>query len=123
MHAMQNLWPPHTHKLKLGSVLLRIRRGKSFSGECYRRIMDSIGVPMETFRERNFDQLIAALKTHFDLFGDYDIPRYFVVPSDETWPKESWGMALGTRMARIKYRSDELQASYRKRLYDMGIYP
>ena len=73
--------------------------------------------------ELKFERVCKALLTHRRLFGDMDVPRYFVVPKvDDDWPPECLGMRLGLRVRDIKaglaYRGEK----YTKVLFDIGFF-
>ena len=48
---------------------------------------------------------LQSLVAYKKLHGDLQVPQAFVVPSEAPWPKEAWGMKLGSRVSHI--RSDE----------------
>jgi hypothetical protein len=39
--------------------------------------------------------VVPALAAYRDVHGDLNVPFAFVVPSEEPWPEESWGLRLG----------------------------
>ena len=63
-----------------------------------------MGVPTLKKKDQNFELILSALKTHDDLFGDLLVPRYFVVPHEEPWQRDTWGMPLGHKVRNIRYR-------------------
>jgi hypothetical protein len=41
--------------------------------------------------------VVPALAAYRDVHGDLNVSTSFVVPSEEAWPEESWGLMLGSR--------------------------
>ena len=69
-----------------------------------KKALERMGVPTLKRRDQNFELILSALKTHDDLFGDLLVPRYFVVPHEEPWQRDTWGMPLGHKVRNIRYR-------------------
>lgn len=81
----------------------------------------ALGVPLLKRRDQNFELILSALKTHDELFGDLLVPRYFVVPSEDPWAKETWGMPLGHKVRNIRYRGAYSSLNNRRRLREIGF--
>ena len=65
---------------------------------------------------------VAALQAHFEVFGDFLVPRYFVVPYEDPWPREAWGMQLGNRARNIRYYGAYSDAESRLILREIGFF-
>ena len=62
----------------------------------------------------------AALMTYREKEGDLLVKRRFVVPDgDPSWPVETWGLRLGTIVAKI--RKGDYYAAHSKELIDLGF--
>jgi hypothetical protein len=62
----------------------------------------------------------AALMTYREKEGDLLVKRRFAVPDgDPSWPAETWGLRLGTIVAKI--RKGEYYATHSKELLDLGF--
>jgi hypothetical protein len=57
------------------------------------------------------------------MHGDLNVLRPFVVPSEEPWPEESWGLKLGQVTNKIRSRSAYIRThpDRRQQLEDMGF--
>jgi hypothetical protein len=102
--------------MELGSVVLDIRRGKSYANK--QADLESIGFnygPKNKSRYRGYELIKAALQTYEDLHGDMLVPATFVVPTnDTTWPEETRGLNLGSVVSNIR-----LEQSYVKNRADL----
>jgi hypothetical protein len=97
-------WPKEMWGMKLGRVAISIRRGDSWSKK--RADLESIGFDFNPqVQSYRYETIRAALLKYKDLEGDMLVPQKFVVPANDTWPKEIWSMKLGT-IAMIIRRGD-----------------
>ena len=71
--------------------------------------------------DQNFHIILSALQVHDQLYGDMLVPRYFVVPSEEPWPSETWGLQLGNRVRNIRQRRAYNKPRYHQILLDAGF--
>ena len=77
-----------------------------------------------------FQRICKALIVHRRLFGDMDVPRYYVVPEtndedesvEESWPPECLGMKLGLRVRDIRAGLAYNEAQYQQVLQDIGFF-
>jgi hypothetical protein len=93
-------WPKETWGMNLGTVVSSIRAGTSYVGQ--REDLESIGFDFNP-QQSIYESIRAALLKYKDLKGNMLIPQRFVVPvNDITWPKETWGMKLGTKVDSIR---------------------
>jgi hypothetical protein len=75
----------------------------------------------EHTRMEKFNLIVKALKVHDDLFGDLLVPRYFIVPDEEPWPKETWGLQLGNRVRNIRAKRAYNTPYFHEILTKMGF--
>jgi hypothetical protein len=47
--------------------------------------------------------------------------RYFVVPSEAPWPREAWGLNLGTRVRNIRAKRAYNKPRYHQQLEGAGF--
>ena len=47
-----------------------------------------------------------ALLVYKSIYGDLNIPRLYIVPKDELYDRDCWGMKLGLKVNNIRYRGD-----------------
>ena len=75
----------------------------------------------EHLSEMRFLDIFSALETHNDIYGDMLVPRYFVVPSEEPWPKRTWGMQLGNRVRNIRVKTAYNKPKFHEKLISSGF--
>jgi hypothetical protein len=113
-------WPQHYKGKCLGSLVARIKMGKQFNSPSERDTLSELGLVFSPDAE--FDRIVDALKAHYNLFGDYLVPRYFKVPDgDDAWPQSTWGLQLGNRVRNIRYYGRYNSAAHRDRLNAIGF--
>jgi hypothetical protein len=140
------LWPAHLRGFPLGKELSRVLsslkelkpdsdgRSSDDNNQCSpetvarlqalqakKEALEALGVPLLKRRDQNFQLILAALKTHDEFFGDLLVPRYFTVPDEEPWPRETWGMPLGHKVRNIRYRGAYSSSANRKQLREIGF--
>jgi hypothetical protein len=95
-------WPKETWGMKLGTVVMSIRQGKSCVDK--RAELESIGFYYRSqSRNHGYELIKVGLNTYKDINGDLLVPTKFVVPTgDIIWPEETWGMNLGYVLDCIK---------------------
>jgi len=50
------------------------------------------------------------------------VPRYFQVPSEEPWPRETWGIHLGNRVRNIRFGRAYSRPEHVAHLEDIGFF-
>jgi len=63
-------------------------------------------MPEDSPRERDargFEEVVLALGSYKELFGNVLVPSRWVVPSCAPWPMNTWGLALGRRVSSIRH--------------------
>ncbi|KAE8983727.1 hypothetical protein PR001_g23371 [Phytophthora rubi] len=97
-------WPEEAWDLRLGRIVNQIRDGRVHRALAARdkEILNEMGFAWN----RNVfiwnERIIPALQTYVAEFKTCRIPRTFVVPSCEPWPKSAWNVALGKRVGAMK---------------------
>lgn len=102
-------WPEETWGLSLGSLVLAIREKEKFVfGRTDRvRRLNKLGFQWEEnkrdqYSKKRFDIVYSALVVYKELYSDLYVPQSFVVPTEQPWPEETWGLKLGARVNAIR---------------------
>jgi len=116
-------WPTQMHGLKLGYNVRQIRKGFRHTAPAQTARLREIGLDFSrSSRQQNFDITLRALDTHNRLFGDLLVPRYFVVPTgDDSWPRDTWGLKLGSRVNSIRAGTSCNSVKQRAQLKEIGF--
>jgi hypothetical protein len=97
-------WPEGMRGLALGHMALHIRCHGTFVRDNPERKqwLEERGFRFDTKEAPRLEHdnrwqlsVLPALTAYRDAHGDLNVPRPFVVPSEEPWPEESWGLKLG----------------------------
>jgi hypothetical protein len=67
--------------------------------------------------------VVPSLKAFKQVHGDLNVPSVFVVPSEEPWPEEAWGLRLGAATSQIRTSGIYIRNRPERRLQleDMGF--
>ncbi|KAE8961367.1 hypothetical protein PF005_g31199 [Phytophthora fragariae] len=97
-------WPIESWGLKLGSVVAGIRGRGYYSTQTSRdkTRLEELGFVWDFFEHEWNERIMPALETFHRLEGHCRVPKLFVVPSDDNWPIESWGLRLGNLVSGIR---------------------
>ena len=89
-------WPKVTWGIKLGVIVMSIRRGDSYSDQ--REELKCAGFDYGPLRlGRSYATVKLALLRYQEIYGDMLVPRTFVVQADDVlWPEETRRMKLGS---------------------------
>ena len=117
-------WPNEVRGLELGALVSRIRQGKQYTLPEQQRALEDLGfVWSHTLKQMDFEVILTALKAHYQIFGDFLVPRYFIVPhGDKEWPRETWGLRLGVRVKDINYCSAYSEPCFQNKLKSIGYF-
>lgn len=104
------VWPESLWGFTLGAQVVAIRKKDSFvHGHTDReQKLNDLGfsweltTPRAQFSKKRFEIIFTALNIYKQLKGDLLIPQVFVVPEEEPWPEETWGLKLGARVNSIR---------------------
>lgn len=102
-------WPVETWGLKLGSIVQSIReKDKLVFGHSEReKRLNELGFSLEEskreqYSKKRFEVVYRTLVKYKELFGDLMVPQAFVVPKEEPWDEDMWGLKLGARVNAIR---------------------
>ncbi|OWZ18216.1 hypothetical protein PHMEG_0007725 [Phytophthora megakarya] len=90
-------WPEKAHGLKLGIAVRNIRAYAYYFDQIARNVdrLESLDfivpIPPRKWKQR----VQPMFDTFKELHGHLDIPREFIVPSQDPWKKQDWGIQLG----------------------------
>eukprot|EP00968_Pinguiococcus_pyrenoidosus_P016655 scaffold1616_cov310-Pinguiococcus_pyrenoidosus.AAC.23 len=100
-------WPRHLAGLPLGQRVAAIRSTDLYvEGNRDRvKLLSELGFIWST-REQNVDKrfklALEAISKYKELYGDAEVPQFFKVPRDPSWPEHLWDMQLGNRVNSIR---------------------
>jgi Helicase associated domain len=88
--------------MKLGTLVDSIRRGLSYADRKEELSAMGFNFEQQTQSAYGFETVYAALCRFNELEGHMLVPRSYSVPSSSEWPKDTWGMKLGTHVNSIR---------------------
>ncbi|KAG6969244.1 hypothetical protein JG687_00003340 [Phytophthora cactorum] len=91
-------WPKGAWGLNLGSIVKRVRAGRSYVDQATRDSdeLDKLGFLWDPRDVEWQERILPALVTFADEFrNDEPMTSDFVVPANDPWPKQTWGLELG----------------------------
>ena len=98
-------WPQELRGLKLGVVVSSTRAKKTHDFPERVARLNEIGFVWDAVQTSS-NLTIAALTAFKDVHGHVDVPKSFIVPQNAQFPKETWGMRLGSKISNHRYRGD-----------------
>ena len=112
-------WPEALRGENLGQMVSELKKRPPAWDEA-RETLSNMGFLWKEsgralFAKRRFEMIYRALVTYRELFGNLLIPQVFVVPSQEPWPEESWGLKLGARVNAIRSQGTLVDESPERR--------
>ncbi|KAH7469331.1 uncharacterized protein KRP23_10766 [Phytophthora ramorum] len=95
-------WPRNAWTMKLGKILSRLRSNATFFSHVGRdaELLDELGLNLKLSVRGWTNRVVPLLEIYTRLFGEEEIPDDFVVPSEDVWPEQAWGIRLGLFVAR-----------------------
>jgi hypothetical protein len=114
-------WPVWSHYFPLGALVARMRHFHKHQQIRPNTITlyTELGFIWD-YRLYKQENMVQALQTFHTLHGHHQVPSHFVVPSDPYWPRNTWGVKLGVKVADL--RSKENRYFYlRERLDEVGL--
>ncbi|RHY91688.1 hypothetical protein DYB37_004945 [Aphanomyces astaci] len=98
-------YPEHTRGLALGSLVHSTRNRMDDLPRAHHDALDHIGMVWDPL-DYHWDHVVLALRTHERLHGHLRIATKFKVPcGDPHWPKDTWGLHLGSLVTQIRHRA------------------
>ncbi|OWZ09364.1 hypothetical protein PHMEG_00017946 [Phytophthora megakarya] len=123
--ANDESWPKALRGYHLGKQVVRVRRNGRGSTEVADVLseLESLGFKFNAFESYFVDRVLPALEVYAKIYGDAHVPQGFIVPSESTWPKPSWGTKIGHTVRNIRNRHQHAQQVeiYRDRLEEIGF--
>lgn len=111
-------WPKDSWNMKLGSKVAAIRAGTIYRKPEQIERLTEIGFVWDP-SANNVELFLEALKAYKSIYGCLVIPKSFIVPYQEPFPKATWGWKLGLKVGNYRYRGD--YAAYRTKFEELGI--
>ncbi|KAG2774691.1 hypothetical protein JG687_00003743 [Phytophthora cactorum] len=118
-------WPKALRGYHLGKQVVRVRRNGRGSTDVADVLaeLEALGFKFNAFESYFVDRVLPALEVYAEIYGDTHVPQGFIVPSESTWPRPSWGTKLGHTVRNIRNRHQHAQQveMYRERLEEVGF--
>jgi len=112
-------WPQSCWKMKLGVKVTAVRSGRLYRRQAQQSpSLGELGFVWDPSRLGG-ERLQAALGAFRRLHGHVDVPRDFVVPPQEPFHRDAWGMKLGLKVGNMRYRGDREELA--RRLQGLGL--
>ncbi|GMF43325.1 unnamed protein product [Phytophthora lilii] len=99
-------WPEQAWGMKLESVVNSIRHKEAYSVQIShdKLQLEQLGFVWDFVEAEWSDRIMPALESFRRVNGHWRVPQKFVVPCEESWPEQSWGMKLGSVVNRIRHK-------------------
>uniref|UniRef100_K3WWN4 Helicase-associated domain-containing protein n=1 Tax=Globisporangium ultimum (strain ATCC 200006 / CBS 805.95 / DAOM BR144) TaxID=431595 RepID=K3WWN4_GLOUD len=118
-------WPKETWGYRLGKQVSLLRRMGRNSPDVQDELdeLDAMGFSFNVFESAFVQKVLPALEVYAEQYGDCNVPQGFIVPSDDVWPKRSWGIKLGHIIRNIRSRKQHAEQveEHRDRLAELGF--
>ncbi|KAG7379263.1 hypothetical protein PHYPSEUDO_008832 [Phytophthora pseudosyringae] len=98
-------WPKATWGWILGPTVAKFRTFNTFPSQvaASKAELEQMDFCFTSIYERDWDEnVLPALATYRQEFGDCLVEQPFVVPSELPWPKKAWGLPLGRIIRSIR---------------------
>lgn len=106
---VNDVWPENLWNLRLGAHVQSIRENDKlvYGHEQREKLLQDLGLifgdsPKVLLSKKKFDLLFQGLLFYRSVFGDLQVPETYVVPSEDPWPEQLWGIRLGSRVHAIR---------------------
>ena len=95
------IWPEKTWGMKLGYTVKDIRYDRIYRDR--KEDLKKLGFDFRMAKRKiSFDLILKALLKYKDIYSDLLVPQLFVVPNNDEWSTDTWGVSLGVIVARIR---------------------
>ncbi|KAG2814743.1 hypothetical protein PC129_g15218 [Phytophthora cactorum] len=96
-------WPTKAWEMPLGHIANNVRMGRTYVEQVSRdkEILVTVGFAWNRDKGVWNQQIIPGIRGYAEVFEKGHIPQRFVVPSEEPWPRSTWGMQIGAVLNRI----------------------
>lgn len=106
VQPFDNRWPSSMIGYPLGMVKFSVMKGfyRSLHTE-----LDKMGF-IWNYAEARYEKMLLAMRTYKKLYGNLHVKTFFVVPNDDTWPKELHNYKLGRLVENIRLKFVKVDA-------------
>ncbi|KAG7377654.1 hypothetical protein PHYPSEUDO_011176 [Phytophthora pseudosyringae] len=122
-HEDDPRWPKALEGYMLGRHVYMVRSGKyATQARDSREELDGLGFSFRLVDKVWGESIFPALEVFSAQYGHGDVWQDFVVPSEEPWPEDSWGLKLGDTVKNIRRGAYDSQVqAARKELDALGF--
>ncbi|CAH0480558.1 unnamed protein product [Peronospora belbahrii] len=122
-HDVDSRWPKKLQRYRLGQHVYMVRSGKyATQVRESQQELEELGFSFRLGDKAWVESIFPALEVFSSKYGHCDVWQDFVVPSDESWPKDSWGLKLGDTVKNIRRGAYDTQIqAARKDLDALGF--
>ena len=111
-------WDKDLWGMRLGHKVSTITKRRNYKE--YETQFTELGIDDAQYRGYGWAKVKKMLLTYKDKHGDLLVPRYFIVPKDDTtWDSEFWGICLGNITKRLRFTKS--YSKHRAELVEMGF--
>ncbi|KAG7393319.1 hypothetical protein PHYBOEH_006128 [Phytophthora boehmeriae] len=118
-------WQENLRGYRLGKMVNRIRTLSAFGDYVVRdqKELEELGFWLSSYDHKWQTIVLPAFKTFHSIYGHCHLETDFVVPEEEPWSPEMWGMRLGYIANNIRSRGDYFRqiAGDMQQLEDIGF--
>ncbi|EGZ22488.1 hypothetical protein PHYSODRAFT_496849 [Phytophthora sojae] len=99
-------WPEKAWKMPLGVIVHGIRTSLIYAEQVARDkdVLDALGFAWSRGDAVWSEILMPTLQAYVNVYGDGNIPIKFEVPSEDPWPRKTWGKKLGMALYQMRHR-------------------
>lgn len=115
---MEHPWPLECWGLKLASKVANIRAGRIYNKPNEIALLNGVNFEWEPSGQY-IEKIFSALEVYRQQHGYAPVPKTFIVPSTDPYPRNAWGLKLGLLVRNYRYRGD--YAQYRERFAALGV--
>uniref|UniRef100_A0AAV1TRQ3 Helicase-associated domain-containing protein n=1 Tax=Peronospora matthiolae TaxID=2874970 RepID=A0AAV1TRQ3_9STRA len=122
-HDKDPRWPKTLAGYKLGRHVTMVRAGNyTTQVRDSKKELEDLGFSFRVLDKVWKESIFPALKVFSEIHSHCDVWQEFVVPSNEPWPQDSWGLKLGVTVKNIRRGAFEAQTqASRKELDALGF--
>ncbi|RMX67824.1 hypothetical protein DD238_000454 [Peronospora effusa] len=122
-HQEDPRWPKTLEGYMLGRHVHMVRSGKyATQVRDSKRELDELGFSFRLVDKAWVESIFPALEVFSTQYGHCDVWQDFVVPLEEPWPTDSWGLKLGDTVKNIRRGAYDTQVqAARKELDALGF--
>ncbi|EGZ22477.1 hypothetical protein PHYSODRAFT_384666, partial [Phytophthora sojae] len=97
-------WPEKAWTMPLGVVVREIRSGANYVEQVTRdkEVLDAIDFVWNRDDAVWSEVILPALQVYGEVYKTDIVPYRFVVPSEDPWPRKSWGTKLGVILSQVR---------------------